>query len=309
MAGKSDRDGISLTDLFGMFPDDSAAERWMTQARWPNGVACPHCGSVNVQSGAKHHSMPYRCRDCRRRFSLRTGTAMADSKLGYRVWAIGIYLFTTSLKGVSSMKLHRDLGISQKAAWHLAHRLRQAWDDYGEQLVGPVEVDETYVGGLEKNKHEDTRRHVKGRIAEKLAVVGLKDRETGQVRARFIPDTRGDTLRAFVREHARRGSQVYSDGHGAYLGLAGEYRHRAVQHSVGTYVIADTHTNGIESFWSMLKRGYVGTYHKMSGKHLQRYVDEFTGRHNARELDTLEQMRRVVRGLVGKRLQYQELTA
>ena len=207
------------------------------------------------------------------------------------------------------MKLHRDLGISQKAAWHLAHRLRQAWDDYGEPFSDPVEVDETYVGGLEKNKHEDTKRHAKGGVPEKLAVVGVKDRQTGQVRARFLPDTKGNTLRGFVREHTRRGSQVYSDGHGAYFALAGEYRHNYVQHSVGTYVIEDTHTNGIESFWSMLKRGYVGTYHKMSEKHLQRYVDEFTGRHNARKLDTLEQMRRVVRGLVGKRLQYKELIA
>ena len=141
------REGIPLVDLFRMFPDDATAEAFFADERWPGGVACPHCGSVSVQSGAAHKTMPYRCRDCRKRFSVKTGTVMESSNLGYQTWALASYLLTTNLKGVSSMKLHRDLGITQKSAWHLAHRLREAWDDEGEEFTGPVEVDETYVGG------------------------------------------------------------------------------------------------------------------------------------------------------------------
>ena len=125
--GKSFREGITLVEIFRMFPDDEAAERWFVEARWPDGPWCPHCGSVNVQSGARHKSQPYRCRGCRKRFSVKTGTAMHDSKLGLQVWAIATYLMTTGIKGTSSMKLHRDLGVTQKTAWHLAHRLRETW--------------------------------------------------------------------------------------------------------------------------------------------------------------------------------------
>ena len=249
---------------------------------------------------------------------MKTGSIMHGSKLPLSTWAIATYLLTTNLKGVSSMKLHRDLGITQKSAWHLAHRIRRAWEaDSSADFSGPVEVDETYVGGLAKNKHASERDRIgkRGGLSDKAAVIGVKNRESGEVRARSIPTTDGDTLRAFVREHTAPGSQVYSDGHAAYTSLAGEYRHNAVQHSVGTYVIEQAHangieqahTNGIESFWSMLKRGYIGTFHQMSEKHLQRYVTEFAGRHNARSLGTLDQMRAIVRGMGRKRLRYADL--
>ena len=309
MAGKTYRTGLTLAQVFDMFPSDAAAERWFADVRWPDGLGCPHCGSVSVQDGCKHKTMPYRCRDCAKKFSVRTGTVMAESKIGYRTWAIAIYLLNTSLKGVASTKLARDLGISQKSAWYLAHRIRETWDDSGAPFAGPVEVDETFIGGKAANMHERTRDRMRRSDFDKAPVVGVKDRESGQVRARAVADTSGPTLRGFVRDSARPGSQVYSDGHAAYTPLEGEYRHNAVQHSAGTYVIEQAHTNGIESFWSMLKRGYVGTYHQMSPKHLDRYVREFVGRHNVREMDTLDQMRAIARGLVGKRLRYADLVA
>ena len=308
--GHDYREGISLPALFKMFPDDDTAEAWFTETRWPDGPLCPHCESPNVQTGAAHKTMPMRCRDCRKRFSVRTDTAMAGSNLGYQTWAIAIYLVTTSLKGVSSMKLHRDLGITQKSAWHLAHRIRQAWAVNGEQFDGPVEVDETFVGGKAENMHETQREKVRQTTQfRKAPVVGVRDRKTGKVSARAVEITDGETLRSFVREHTTPGATVYSDGHKAYRLLDGEYQHAAVQHAVGTYVIGDVHTNAIESFWSLFKRGYVGVYHRMSPKHLDRYVKEFTGRHNSRSRDTLDQMQDVARGLVGKRLRYDELIA
>ena len=217
------------------------------------------------------------------------------------MWAIAVYLLATGLKGQASMKLHRDLGISQKAAWFLAHRLREAWDEAQTPFSGPVEVDETYIGGLEKSKHVGNKANLGRGPSGKAAVVGAKDRETGQVAARVVEATDRITLQGFVRSRVTEGAKVYTDEHGAYEGLP---NHETVKHSVAEYVNGQAHTNGMESFWSMLKRGYHGTYHRMSPKHLQRYVNEFSGRHNIRPLDTIQQMRAIVRGLEGKRLIY-----
>ena len=295
-----------------MFPDDETAEAWFAKNRWPNGVHCPACGSDNVQVGTASKTQPYRCREreCRRRFSTKTGTVMQSSNLGYQIWAIACYLCLTDLKGVSSMKLHRDLGITQKSAWHLAHRLREAFASGGSMFSGPVEADETYIGGKRKNMPKAKRKELTGRGAVgKAAVVGVKDRETNRVAARHVESTDAEHLAGHVASHTWAGSTVYTDESAAYSALDFHFQHEAVNHSVGEYVREQAHCNGMESFWSMLKRGYQGTYHKMSPKHLDRYVAEFSGRHNVREADTIDQMAGVVASMASKRLRYSDLIA
>ena len=308
--GKSDREGISLTKLMRMFPDDEAARRWIEAQIWPDGPYCPHCGSINVQTPIKHNTMTHRCRDCPKRpqFSLKTGTVMQGTKLGYQTWAIAIYLVTTNLKGVSSMKLHRDLEITQKSAWHLAHRLRKAFEGGEPLFTGPVEADETYIGGKRKNMPKSKRAELTGRgAAGKAIVVGTKDRDTNRITARSVEGTDGATLKGFIAEHTAPGAKVFTDEASGYQGM--EFDHEAVNHSAGEYVRGMAHTNGIESFWSMLKRGYQGTFHHFSKKHTDRYVAEFAGRHNIREADTIDMMGALAARAVGKRLRYRELIA
>ncbi len=308
--GKSDRKGISLIEIMRMFPDDETAEKWFVGRRWPHGVSCPHCGSVNVQTGAKHKTMPYRCREkeCAKRFSAKTGTVMEGSKLGFQVWMIATYQMTTSLKSVSSMKLHRDLDINQRSAWFMAHRIRAALSEKGGKFSGPIEVDETYFGGKRSRMRNSKRKQLEGRgTVGKSAVVGAKDRASNKVMAKAVARTDAATLQGFVSEHARKGSTVYTDEARAYNGLP--FNHGTVRHSVSEYVNGNIHTNGIESFWSMLKRAHKGTFHKMSPKHLDRYVQEFAGRHNLRNLDTMEIIESVMSGTEHKRLKYDSLIA
>lgn len=307
--GRSYRKGLSVVDLFKMFPDDATAEAWYVKRRWPNGIGCPHCGSMNVQTGCKHKSMPYRCREkeCAKRFSAKTGTVMEGSKLGFQAWMIATYQLTTSLKSVSSMKLHRELNINQRSAWFLAHRLRVALAGKSEIFSGPVEVDESYFGGKRRNMSKARRATLDGRgSVGKTAVVGVRDRETRQVAAKVVDNTNADTLQGFVHENVAVGAKVYTDDASAYQGLL---NHETVKHSVAEYVRGQAHTNGIESFWSTLKRAHKGTFHRLSSKHLHRYVDEFSGRHNMREMDTLDQMAAIVSRMDGQRLRYKDLVA
>ena len=175
--GKHYREGLTLPQLFKKFPDNATTEKWFADTRWPKGVACPECGSFNVQERPSRKPQPYRCRDCRKDFSVKTGTLMQGSNLGFQTWALAIYMMSTNLKGMSSMKLHRELGITQKSAWHLAHRIRESWtDNVTPPFIGPVEVDEVYIGGKEKNKHASNKLNAGRGAVGKMAVVGAKDR-------------------------------------------------------------------------------------------------------------------------------------
>ena len=228
---------------------------------------------------------------------------MQSSNLGYQVWALASYVLMTGLKGTSSMKLHRDLGITQKTAWHLAHRIRESWEDNQSKFEGPIEVDETYVGAHEKNKHADKKLHAGRGTVGKTAVVGIKDRSTNKVVASVARSANKETLQRYILSKVNGKVKIYSDESRAYEGLDRE----TVRHSIGEYVRGQASTNGIESFWAMLKRGVYGTYHRLSHKHLNRYVKEFYGRHNNRPFDTIDQMSAMVRGMCNKRLTYKKL--
>lgn len=306
--GKSHREGIGVMELLERFPNEESAREWFENLRWPNGERhCPHCGSSKTKTVPNEKPMPYHCGDCRKYFSVKTGTVMAESNLKLRKWVVGIYLMNTSLKGVSSMKLHRDLGITQKTAWMMAQKIREGYKGgQDSKLSGTVECDETFIGGREKNKHNSKRSHTRG-PSGKAVVMGIKDRDANKIVAKPVPERTKEAVQGFIGENVSQKAMVYTDDHRSYIGLP--FEHESVNHSVGEYVREQAHTNGIESFWATLKRGYNGTYHRMSPKHLGRYVTEFAGRHNVREMDTIDQMEFLAKGMVGKSLPYKKLVS
>ncbi len=271
----------SLLEMMDAFPDEQTCVDHLRAIRWKNGAYCPHCGSTKIYHFADRRT--HKCGDCRQRFSIKVGTIFQDTKLPLRKWYMAIWLITSHKKGIASTQIARDLKITQKSGWFVLHRLRHAarTNSFNAPLDGEVEVDETFVGGKEKNKHASKRKGVRG-TAGKDIVVGAAQRG-GRVVAKVITNTDGKTLKGFVRANVSTSvTLLATDEHSGYTGLSADYMHKFVSHAAGEYAKGDTHTNTIEGYWSQLKRQIIGIHHWVSGKHLDRYVAESSWRYNLR---------------------------
>jgi transposase-like protein len=281
---------------------------FMIAARWADGkVRCPSCDSDNISY--LENARIYKCysKHPRQKFSLKVGTIFEDSALGLDKWLTAIWLIANAKNGISSCELARSLGVTQKSAWHMNHRVRLAMQNGSlAKLSGNVEVDETFIGGKARNMHMSKRKHLGSRETGKVAVMGLLERH-GEVRTMVVANTKRRSLHGEVSAHVESGSTVYSDALRSYNQLDQEYVHHVINHAV-EYVNGHIHTNGIENFWSLLKRALKGTYVSVEPFHLFRYLDEQSFRFNGRKGTDAQRFAQVLQQIVGKRLQYKHLT-
>ncbi len=300
----------TLQEAILRFSDPDRCLALMVQSRWPDGVVkCPTCKSDQLRFLATRRLWECKSKHPKRQFSVKVGTVFEDSPIGLDKWFTAAWLVANCKNGVSSYEIHRALKVTQKTAWFMDHRIRLAMQSGTfEKVAGEFEVDESFIGGAARFMHKDKKAKITGTGgAGKAIVMGLVDRKTKKIRLRHVADTSGPTLQGFVREYVQGGSYIYSDAWRSYNGLSADYVHQVIDHAE-SYVDGNVHTNTIENFWSLLKRGLKGTYVAVEPFHLFRYLDEQAFRYNERKNDDGGRFLEVLNGLIGRRLTYQKLT-
>jgi len=301
----------TLLDAVRYFKDPDVCLQFMVGLRWPDGtVKCPICGSDKVHFLANQRRWKCSAKHDRRQFSIKVGTIFEDSPIGLDKWLPAVWLLTNCKNGISSYEVAKDLGVTQKTAWFMLQRIRLAMQKgtFWNKMEGEIEADESYIGGLARFMHKNKKAKITGTGGSgKAIVMGLLDRNTKEVRAMHVPDTKRETLHGKVRDHVAAGSDVFTDELVGYLGLDREYVHNVINHAE-SYVKGNIHTNGIENFWSLLKRGLKGTYVSVEPFHLFRYLDEQAFRYNNRKTDDGNRFARTLCQTTGRRLTYKELT-